>query len=147
MLVVLQFKESNLEGIERKIAMKMSKSKPETAIFMTDTRKDILRKFKGAYCPEKEEKDNPVLEYAKYIVFEMFDKIEVKRDNKFGGDITLTGYDDLRDKYLNGKIHPLDLKATIAEYIDRLISPVRKHFEKGKPRELAEKVKKFQVTI
>ena len=45
MLLGLQFTESNLEGIEKKIAIKMSKSKPETAIFMTDSKKKIFIKF------------------------------------------------------------------------------------------------------
>ncbi len=48
MLLGLQFQETQLEGIDKKIAMKMSKSKPETAIFMTDTKDDIHRKFKKA---------------------------------------------------------------------------------------------------
>ncbi|MEA3229844.1 MAG: tyrosine--tRNA ligase, partial [archaeon] len=54
MLLGLQFKESNLKGIDRKIALKMSKSKPETAIFMTDSRDEIYGKFNKAYCPEGE---------------------------------------------------------------------------------------------
>ena len=67
MLLGLQFQENNLEGVDRKIAMKMSKSKPDTAIFMTDKKEDIFRKFSKAYCPEGKEEDNPILEYAKYI--------------------------------------------------------------------------------
>ena len=76
MLLGLQFQETNLEGIEKKIAMKMSKSKPDTAIFMTDSKEEVLRKFSKAYCPEGQEQDNPVLEYAKYIVFEKYSKIK-----------------------------------------------------------------------
>ena len=49
MLLGLQFSETTAEGIDRKIAMKMSKSKPDTAIFMTDTKEDIERKFKKAH--------------------------------------------------------------------------------------------------
>lgn len=32
---------------------KMSKSDPESAIFMQDKAEDVLRKIKNAYCPEK----------------------------------------------------------------------------------------------
>ncbi|MFA5992949.1 MAG: tyrosine--tRNA ligase [Candidatus Pacearchaeota archaeon] len=145
MLLGLQFKESNLEGIDRKIALKMSKSKPETAIFMTDSKEDIFRKFKNAYCPEGKEEDNPVLEYAKYIVFEKFDKLVIERPQKFGGDITVNSYDELKDLFIEKKIHPLDLKNTVAKYIDELIQPVRKHFETNKKaKELYEKVKSFK---
>ena len=33
---------------------------------------DIEKKFKKAYCPEGQAEDNPILEYCKYIVFELF---------------------------------------------------------------------------
>jgi len=132
MLLGLQFQETNKTGIDRKIAMKMSKSKPDTAIFMTDTREEIFNKFKKAYCPEGEEQDNPVLEYAKYIVFEKFKKIIIKRPEKFGGDLTVKSYNELRDLYIKKEIHPLDLKNTLAEYIDELLKPVRKHFKTSK---------------
>jgi len=144
MLLGLQFQESNLEGIDRKIAMKMSKSKPDTAIFMTDSREDILRKFKKAYCPEGIEEDNPVLEYAKYIVFEKFDKIEIKRPEKFGGNLTLKNYNELKELFIARKIHPMDLKDTVADYIDKCLIPVRLHFEKSKKAKgLYEKVVKL----
>ena len=145
MLLGLQFAETNLEGVDRKIAMKMSKSKPETAIFMTDSKEDIARKFKKAYCPEGKEEDNPVLEYARYIVFEKFDEIIIRRNEKFGGDLKIKNYEGLRDLYIKKQIHPLDLKNTIAEYIDILIDPVRKHFSKGKAKELLEKVNSYEV--
>ena len=146
MLLGLQFNESNLEGIDKKIAMKMSKSKPETAIFMTDLKEDIFNKFKKAYCPEGFDEDNPVLEYAKYIVFEKYKKIIIQRPEKFGGNLEINSYNELKELYEAKKIHPLDLKNTIARYIDELIAPVRDHFEKNKKaKALKEKVLSFQV--
>ncbi|PIV70708.1 tyrosine--tRNA ligase, partial [Candidatus Roizmanbacteria bacterium CG17_big_fil_post_rev_8_21_14_2_50_39_7] len=46
---------------------KMSKSNPDSAIFMTDTTEDIKRKINKAYCLEGDIKENPILEYCKYI--------------------------------------------------------------------------------
>jgi tyrosyl-tRNA synthetase len=147
MLLGLQFAKSDLEGTDRKIAMKMSKSKPETAIFMTDTKEEITSKFNNAYCPVGEEKDNPVMEYARLMVFEKFDSMEVERPAKFGGDLTIGSYAELRELYTAKKLHPSDLKTATAGYIDELISPVREHFEKNKrARELYEAVKGFKVT-
>ncbi len=146
MLLGLQFSSANLEGIERKIALKMSKSKPETAIFMTDSREDIIRKFNKAYCPEGIEQDNPVLEYAKYIVFEKFKKIEINRDKKYGGDVSYDNYEFLRKDFLEEKLHPMDLKNAIADYIDKSLEPVREHFKKNeRARKLLEKVKSFKL--
>jgi tyrosyl-tRNA synthetase len=147
MLLGLQFKESNAEGIDRKIAMKMSKSKPETAIFMTDSKEQIFDKFKKAYCPEGVEEDNPVLEYAKYIVFEKFSEMKIERPEKFGGNLTIKSYNELNGLFIDKKIHPMDLKNAVAEHIDLLVAPVREHFEKNKKaKALKEKVLSFQIT-
>src|SRR3989344_8724011 len=67
---------------ERALQMKMSKSKPETAIFMTDTEEEIARKLKKAYCPERQIEGNPVLEYCKYIIFEKFKEFKIERAEK-----------------------------------------------------------------
>ena len=147
MLMGLQFIKSDLEGTDRKIAMKMSKSRPETSIFMTDTREEITKKFADAYCPIGEEKDNPVLEYARLIVFEKFGSVEIERPAKFGGDMTLNSYSELRDMYVAKKLHPSDLKTAVANHVDKLIAPVRQHFEKDRrARELYETVKGYKVT-
>ncbi len=63
------------EKIKRTIELKMSKSHPDSAIFMTDSFEDIKRKINKAYCPEGVIEDNPILEYYKYIIFESLDKI------------------------------------------------------------------------
>jgi len=58
------------DPVTRAISMKMSKSKPDTAIFMTDTTEEINRKIMKAYCPEGVVEDNPVLDYCRQIIFE-----------------------------------------------------------------------------
>jgi tyrosyl-tRNA synthetase len=135
------------DACERAIAMKMSKSIPDSAIFMTDSAEDVKRKISKAYCPEKKADENPVMEYAKYIIFEKFDAIEIKRPEKFGGNLTVKSYSELETLYSEGKIHPLDLKTTVASYINQLIMPVREHFEKnGKAKNLLQQVKSFEIT-
>ena len=129
MLLGLQHTESDLDNIEKKIAMKMSKSKPDTAIFMTDSKEEVFRKFSKAYCPEGQEQENPILEYAKYIVFEKYNKIVIERLAKFGDNLEIKNYEELRDLFVDKKIHPMDLKNTIAKYIDELLEPIRQHFE------------------
>ena len=147
MLMSLKYIPSELEGVDRKIAMKMSKSKPETAIFMTDSKKEIEEKFKNAYCPEAQEQDNPIMEYMRLIIFEKFDQIVIERPSKFGGDLTISGYAELKKLYMDKKIHPMDLKNTAAKYIESMVAPVREHFEKNsKAKALYEEVKGYQVT-
>ncbi len=135
------------DSVENAIEMKMSKSKPDSAVFMTDTEDDINRKIQKAYCPEKQLHENPILEYCKYILFEKYDTLVIKRPDKFGGNLELQSYEELEKSFGNGGLHPMDLKTSVAEKINELISPVREHFEKNeKARKLLEQVKGFEVT-
>jgi len=126
--------------------MKMSKSKPDSAIFMTDSEQEVKRKITKAYCPEREIEMNPVLEYCKYIVFEKFPKMKIERPEKFGGNVEYNNYDDLEKDFVAGKLHPMDLKNATAENINELLEPVRKHFSKGTAKKLLEKVQAMKIT-
>src|SRR5690606_3282271 len=53
--------DSNQDKTSRTIAIKMSKSHPDSAIYMTDTTQDIKRKIMKAWAPEGITKENPVL--------------------------------------------------------------------------------------
>ncbi len=136
----------------RTIQLKMSKSNPDSAIFMTDTREDVERKIGKAWCPEGVVDENPILEYFKYIIFESLDrlnmdKLTIERPEKFGGIITVLSYEDLEDRFEKKEIHPTDLKQTLVPLLDRLIEPVRVHFETDPhAKELLAKVQSFAVT-
>jgi len=147
MLLGLQFNQTNLEGADRKIAMKMSKSKPDTAIFMTDSREDVLRKFKKAHSIDGVVEDNPVLEYAKFIVFELKDKLKIERPEKYGGNLEFKSYEDLENSFKKGDLKSIDLKEGVAEVINELLEPTRKYFkENKKAKDLLERVKSFEIT-
>lgn len=143
--------DTGLTGADAAIAKKMSKSNPNSAIFMTDSAEEINKKFKKAYCPEGEATDNPVLEYCKYIIFERMDSLggsfKIERPEKFGGNAEYKNYVDLEEDFLAKKIHPMDLKTATAKYIDQLIEPIRQHFATNeKAKALLEKVQSFEVT-
>ncbi len=138
--------EGVADPVEKAIAMKMSKSIPDSAIFMTDSESEVKRKIEKAYCPEKQLEENPLIEYMKYIIFESFPKVKIERLAKFGGDLVYDSFDQMAEDFKYGRLHPMDLKNGTAEHINKLLDPVRRHFSKGKPKELAEFVKKQQVT-
>ncbi len=139
-----------LQGAERmdasSIEAKMSKSKPKGTIYIHDTKKEIEDKINSAFCPEKVVEGNPLLELWNYIIFRKFDSRLIERPAKFGGNLELHNYAELESIYKEGKLHPMDLKKGTAEAIDEILAPVRKHFEKGKAKELYEIVKKAQIT-
>lgn len=120
--------DTNLSGIDRVIMLKMSKSNPDTSIFMLDTPEDVKRKIKKAYCPPKQVKENPVLEYCKYIIFELTDVFKVKRPEKYGGDIEYKSYKDLENDYGKGNLNPPDLKPAVTDYLNQFLKPIIEHF-------------------
>lgn len=65
----------------------MSKSDPDSAIFMEDSVEDVKRKIRDAYCPEKISKDNPILDYTKSIIFASRETFTIERPEKFGGNV------------------------------------------------------------
>ncbi|MDA1316573.1 MAG: tyrosine--tRNA ligase [bacterium] len=135
------------DAISRVIAIKMSKSNPDSAIFMTDTKEDIKRKIGKAWAPEGIVEENPILEYCKYIIFETQNEIQISRPDKFGGAATYKSYQELEQDYASKALHPMDLKSAVIDILDNLLEPVRKHFEENEEaKKLLEQVRSFQVT-
>src|SRR3989338_615761 len=135
------------DAVERAMAMKMSKSKPETAIFMNDSQEGINAKLRKAYCPEGIVEENPVLEYCRYIIFEKMGTFRIERPEKFGGNAEFESYAELESAFAKRQIHPMDLKSAVASCLNQLIEPVRENLEKSrKAKELAEEIRGFKVT-
>jgi len=127
-----------------RISSKMSKSKPESCIFMHDSPEAIRQKIKNAFCPPKQSEGNPVLEHAKYIIFPEKGVLEIPRPEKYGGSLVYESYEKLEEDYVNGKVHPLDLKNGVAEALIEVLEPVREYFKRH-PDNL-EKMKKIEIT-
>lgn len=129
------------------ISSKMSKSKPESSVFVHDSRETIFRKVLSAYCPEKVAENNPILDWTKHMIFRKFRSLRIERPSKYGGPLEFNSYEELESAYVKGLLHPLDLKNTVADAIDRLVEPVRRHFEENsKARMLYETVKKVEIS-
>ncbi|MBU0953022.1 MAG: tyrosine--tRNA ligase [Nanoarchaeota archaeon] len=116
---------------DTEIASKMSKSKPQSAIFVHDSFSEIKKKVNQAYCAPKQVQNNPLLDYTKHILFRSFSEIMVDRPAKFGGAVTYGSFQELEQAFSKGDLHPLDLKTTVAVHLDKLIAPIRTHFEKN----------------
>ena len=147
MLMGLSEPPKTTDATERAIAMKMSKSKPDSAIFMTDTEEEVKRKILKAYCPEGKAEENPVLEYCNYIIFEKKSSLTIERPEKFGGTVTYPSYKSIETAFVQRQLHPADLKNAVAREINLLLSPVRQHFEKNaSAKKLKELVESYQIT-
>jgi tyrosyl-tRNA synthetase len=137
------------EGQEKEAlsSAKMSKSKPETCIFLYDTPEEIKQKMVRAFCPEKTIQFNPVLDITKHIIFRETKTLAIERPAKFGGSIEFQNYRELETAYAQGKLHPQDLKNTVAEQLIKILEPVRTYFKNNKEAaQCLNTVKKANVT-
>ncbi|MDI6887089.1 MAG: tyrosine--tRNA ligase [Candidatus Thermoplasmatota archaeon] len=113
------------------IEQKMSKSKPETCIFIHDSKEEITNKILSAYCPPKDI-NNPVIDICKYLILPAYEKIRFERRDASALEGNLN---ELLKFYATGELHPLDLKLGVAEKLYELLAPVRKYFS-AKPENL-----------
>lgn len=123
---------------------KMSKSDPDSAIFMEDSEADVKRKIKKAFCPPEIVAGNPVLDYANNIIIGYYGSITIGSQD--GEPKTYSDFTELSGDYTAGKIHPGDLKAAVTEALNRILEPVRAHFATGEAKILLDKIKKFKIT-
>jgi tyrosyl-tRNA synthetase len=112
------------------IEAKMSKSDPDSGIFIHDAPEDIARKLKGAHCPAKETEGNPVLDLLRLVVWPRTSSLTLKRPEKFGGDKTYGDLAALLADYASGALHPMDLKSAVGAALAQLLEPVRAYFGK-----------------
>jgi tyrosyl-tRNA synthetase len=127
---------------------KMSKSDPDSAIFMEDTPEDVARKLGNAYCPATAEEDdkkavaegeeidaglesmhlvendlkNPCLDYVEHIIFSVPDQVF-----KCGG-VDYKAFGDVKEAFVGGRLDEATLKAALVDAVNKLLDPVRKHF-------------------
>lgn len=145
---------------------KMSKSDPDSAIFMEDSAEDVVRKISNAYCPTQEKetevvaetadatadatkketmtilKDNlknPLLDYTQYML------MASPTDTLTVGATTFATFESLKEALCSGKITPDELKHTVATEINVRLEDVRAHFRDDETaRELLAKVREYK---
>lgn len=125
------------------VEAKMSKSNPDSAVFLHDPPEEISRKLKGAFCPAELE-NNPVIEIMRLVVFPRLGRVKIDRPAKYGGPIEFGSFDELAESYSKGRLHPQDLKKGATDSLVQILEPVRSYFERH-PENL-ERVKALTVT-
>jgi tyrosyl-tRNA synthetase len=114
---------------------KMSKSKPDSAVWVHDSFDEINRKLRKAYCPMPEGLTDeqleriPLLQWSRYMIYPGGKQVTLNRKPEHGGDMSYTTYQDLFDDYKAGNIHPLDLKAGVAKTLAGWFEPIREWVE------------------
>ena len=141
---------------------KMSKSDPDSAVFMEDAPEDVERKIRNAYCPSKEDTSaeaastvddagkesmnlsqdnlkNPCLDYIRHIIF------APPGATFTAGGTTFTDFTAVRDSFLGGTLSEVELKTGLTDELNRLLEPVRLHFTENEyAKDLLAKVEQFK---
>ena len=113
------------ETSDSQILGKMSKSDPNSGIFIHNTDDEIKKKISKAWCEEANIENNPLLEIARTVILHEFDEMDVERPEKFGGNVSYSDYNQLETDFAQKKLHPGDLKQTVGKYLVKIVSPIR----------------------
>ena len=108
--------------------MKMSKSKPGSAIPILADQKEISSIIGSAWCPEGVTAENPVLLLCRYVIFPSGKSLKVERPSKYGGDAEFSSYGGLEAAYAARKLHPTDLKNAAASALSAIMEPIHRKF-------------------
>ena len=108
-----------------RIAGKMSKSDPDSGVFIHNSDEEIRKKISKAWCEEADIENNPLLEVSRTVIFHEFSEMNVERPEKFGGNVSYASYEELESDFANKKLHPGDLKQTVGSYLVKIVSPIR----------------------
>jgi tyrosyl-tRNA synthetase len=115
---------------------KMSKSKPDSAIWVHDSEEEIKRKIKAAYCPMpqptqteeqigEEQSWNPILNWCERLLYPAGVTLELIRPEEHGGNKSYNTYEELYKDYKECKVHPMDLKTAFGEKLANWLEPIR----------------------
>jgi tyrosyl-tRNA synthetase len=129
-----------VDSSDNKIVGKMSKSDPNSGVFIHNSDDEIKKKISKAWCEEANIENNPLLEISRSIIFHEFNEMNVERPEKFGGNVSYTNYNQLEKDFAEKKLHPGDLKQTVGNYLVKVVSPIREKLNLSE--ELSEVIKK-----
>ena len=112
------------------IGKKMSSSDEKSKIDILDDENNIKAKIRNADCVAGDS-DNGIMAFLRYILMTIKqDKKEdfiIKRDKRYGGDLSYSVYEDIERDFKDKKLHPLDLKNAVADEVIKLIKPIHSH--------------------
>lgn len=113
------------------IDLKMSKSKPESCIFIHDSPEDIERKIIKAFCPPNDIDYNPPLDWMFHLIIPIKNEVKIKtsREVKIYNE---KNKKELLVDYKNGLIHPMDLKESLIKNLVEILEPIYKYFKNKK---------------
>ena len=109
-------------------SMKMSKSARQSALFIHDSEDEVRQKVRKAFCPPDNARYNPVLDWARKLIFARDGEFIVRRSPDHGGDTRFGDAAELEEAFLSGALHSADLKNAVADWLVDTLAPARAAF-------------------
>jgi len=131
----------SLKGVEHK----MSKSDPNTAIFVEDDAETVRKKINKAFCPpevydEAGDMINPVFTYIDRIIMPYTGEPFIVKDKPY------TDIKELANDYKQSIVTAAEVKSALIEAINNALQPIRDHFKSGANAELLRQVHSIEIT-
>ncbi|MBI2663116.1 tyrosine--tRNA ligase [Candidatus Woesearchaeota archaeon] len=110
---------------------KMSASDPSSKIDLLDNESTVVSKLKKAHCEAGIVENNGLLAFLKHVIIPIKidnkEKFVIERDQKYGGNIVYNNYEEIENDFINKKLHPQDLKSSLAKEINNLLKTFNKN--------------------
>ncbi len=111
------------------IGKKMSSSDEKSKIDLIDSEERVHEKLNNAECIAGNP-DNGLLAFTKYVIMTIKkdnkERFVVEREKKYGGDLEFSDYEEIEKAFISKKLHPQDLKNSVAKEINVLLVLFRK---------------------
>ncbi|ODV91208.1 hypothetical protein CANCADRAFT_57525 [Tortispora caseinolytica NRRL Y-17796] len=111
---------------------KMSSSDANSKIDFLDEPSAVKKKINSAYCSPGEVENNGLLALCEYVFFPVSrlkdpsnPHFRINRPDKWGGPITYTSFEALKDDFAQQKLSPQDLKLGVLENLQTILDPIR----------------------
>jgi tyrosyl-tRNA synthetase len=124
------------------VGVKMSSSIPNTKIDTLEEESEVIKKINKAECVEGDP-ENGIMALLKFLIFvlksDRNEKFIINRPEKFGGNKEYSSYEEVEKDFVEKKLHPMDLKNSVAMEINSLLKTIREDKQIQKLHEYAYK--------
>ena len=123
----IEIMNSMIRGL---VGNQMSSSIEATKIDLLNDEKIVQKKINNAECVTGNP-DNGIMAFLKYVIMiikkEKKEKFVIERPEKYGGNLEYKNYEEVEKDFVSKRLHPLDLKNSVAKEINILLESFRKN--------------------
>ncbi|MCL4138260.1 UNVERIFIED_CONTAM: hypothetical protein GTU68_033801 [Idotea baltica] len=123
---------------------KMSSSEVDSKIDLLDSAESVKTKLAGAVC-EPSNPDNGIISFLKYVLFPIF---HMRKKSYVSSNCkTYNCVNDLVSAFIKGEVSSDQLKMDVITYLNALMEPIRKDFNKPELQEITRKAYPNKIDV